>query len=1348
MKNAEYQIWKYEKELYDNAVALYNERQGINPDDYDNDDDLIDAINDNIDSDGANQMSETTRTETSSNVSLANRNAANAPMELKYKNPTVTTPPSMSASDVETGPDSGTITADAAIQAVGTGEEVTDAAATGVTAPKTLDPLTGLPALQGEIKDTDKVTGPDEAGKPTGADYTAATIEPEEGEDPLKASAATMSAEEMANIKLTASATGPGAGSATAATFSEEALGRTGLKAVAKGRTETTLNAASVATAATAFDSVRNTKSFEALSGIAETRREAMESDPEYIEALDTLSGEELQAKLQDIPSVKSYLRAESTMLRMLENAGAKRIAEVEGPEVASTYSATTISPANLLQLTEIAKNRGVDIASLPQYDLLKQRQGVKLTEEELSEMGGTAAKLLGDGELVPTLPSTTVQAEEVGVSADLKFLSSEGQKIEDLPEFGQLTKLDDLDMTGYQQAEIIRKELEEEALPELDLEGRTALIAEDELQGTAAEIGTVPTFQATTKQFATQELRETAAIEMLTVVAELPEDVAKQVSQDPAQYDGATDTDEATKVASKIAALPAEALVSTQMETLIAGMETGEVPAWAKPAVAAIDARMAQRGLSASTVGRDALFNAIIQSALPIATANAQALQQRAAQNLSMEQQNAVTFAQNEMTLRMQNLANTQTAASQSAAMAQEMIVKNVLFEQQQIAQRNQEQQQINLQNIQNQQRVADQAAQFAQQNALAEFTEQSRQDYELLKAKIADVSTALNVDEQMRLKQYEAQISKSVANAQLKQDMEKANLNASLSYDLQRLTEQNAAAKDTMTAENQERLVELQTLVDFRKTNVAMSQQMDMANLSNNQQIEMAVLQNKAQVDAVNFTEANRLRLAELNAIIARQVRVAELNQRIGEVNLDASVKLELTELSEANATARANMSVEQQTRLANLNTLVDFKKTQAQLTQQMELANLSNEQQVRIAVLSDRATADQQNFTEANRFELQRLTTAAQILSSNEQLRLNADMARLSTEEKVALANLTAQNQFDATSMSAENTAELQRYEKQMAAAQVNAQLAQQMGLQELSNAQQTAMFNAQVNSNLDFKAFDAAQQVELANSAFMQTMTINEFNAEQQAAIQNATMLTQVNLAGADQATKLAVTNASNFLQMNMANLSNKQQVAVLNAQIEQQRLINNVSAKNAAAQFSAANQQQADLFMANLGVEIEKYNTSAMIAREQFNATEKNRQAAIDAGNELEAARLTAQLKTDISKFNAQQELAREQWNAANAQAVEQSNVQWRRQANLADTAAQNAANQQNAQIAFNLTSQEQTQLWQQLRDDAAYIRQSYENKEQRNAQLLATAIGNEKVVTGLDKYNTLLGIED
>jgi hypothetical protein len=39
-------------------------------------------------------------------------------------------------------------------------------------------------------------------------------------------------------------------------------------------------------------------------------------------------------------------------------------------------------------------------------------------------------------------------------------------------------------------------------------------------------------------------------------------------------------------------------------------------------------------------------------------------------------------------------------------------------------------------------------------------------------------------------------------------------------------------------------------------------------------------------------------------------------------------------------------------------------------------------------------------------------------------------------------------------------------------------------------------------------------------------------------------------------------------------------------------------------------------------------------------------------------------------------------------------------------------------------------------MWQQLRDDAGYIRQAYENNEQREAQLIATAIGNESGASG------------
>jgi len=129
--------------------------------------------------------------------------------------------------------------------------------------------------------------------------------------------------------------------------------------------------------------------------------------------------------------------------------------------------------------------------------------------------------------------------------------------------------------------------------------------------------------------------------------------------------------------------------------------------------------------------------------------------------------------------------------------------------------------------------------------------------------------------------------------------------------------------------------------------------------------------------------------------------------------------------------------------------------------------------------------------------------------------------------------------------------------------------------------------------------------------------------------------------------------------------------------------------------------------------------------------EQFNANSANKRASEKAGMEFQASQITEQMNIDVAKFNEQTDLQRDQWNAANAQAVEQSNAQWRRSANTAESAATNEANRQNVQNAFGITSSEQAQLWQQERDEASYIRAAYESNAGRKATMLAAAISNE-----------------
>ena len=655
-------------------------------------------------------------------------------------------------------------------------------------------------------------------------------------------------------------------------------------------------------------------------------------------------------------------------------------------------------------------------------------------------------------------------------------------------------------------------------ATPEAEKQQREAILGTAASGEEAQILGTV-NFDAAQARAIKGTAAKGASASMIAEVANLPPSVAEVIVEDPASVTAAIDT-QPIEIQAAVAALPEEALVSSQLETLLGGLEDGNIPAWAKPAVDLVESQLQQRGMSVSTVGRDALFNAIIQSALPIAQANATALQQRSSQNLSNEQQANLQAAQLDSTRRLQNLANQQTASSQTAQMAQEMGQLQSQFRQDAAVLTAQQNQQIRTQNLANRQRSAE-----------------------------------INV--------------------------------------------QNLQASNAL-------------------------------NLSNEQQIELANL------EVMNLTE-------------------------------------------------RENMSAENQARLAEFQVAADFMSKNAAFVQQMELANLDADQQVRLA-----------NLTAQN----------------------NASSENLNAAQQTELANLNA------------------RMETNLA----QASIAQAMGIAQLNADQQRAVENARMVANIDLTKFNADQQVRLANSQFMQTVTLTDFNARQQAAMQNATALASLDLATVDQRTRVAIENANNFLQMDLANLSNEQQAIILDQQNAQQKMLSDASAQNAARQFAATSAQQVDQFNTNLAAQMEQFNASQRNAMEQFNASEKNRMEAQAAANDLEADRFNNQLAVQVDQFNSEMDQQREIWNAQNAQAVEQSNTEWRRQANTINTAAENAANATAAQQAYNLSTQELANTWQQLRDDASYARTAYENEEQRKTTLYATALANEPGEAGSTEY--------
>lgn len=97
------------------------------------------------------------------------------------------------------------------------------------------------------------------------------------------------------------------------------------------------------------------------------------------------------------------------------------------------------------------------------------------------------------------------------------------------------------------------------------------------------------------------------------------------------------------------------QATVQGQLEGLMQQFEGGNTPAWAAGAMRSAQAMLAQRGLGASSLAGQAVIQAAMESALPIAQIDAQTRAQFESQNLSNRQQTALFAAQQRATFLQQ---------------------------------------------------------------------------------------------------------------------------------------------------------------------------------------------------------------------------------------------------------------------------------------------------------------------------------------------------------------------------------------------------------------------------------------------------------------------------------------------------------------------------------------------------------------------------------------------------------------------------------------------------------------------------------------------------------------------
>ena len=157
---------------------------------------------------------------------------------------------------------------------------------------------------------------------------------------------------------------------------------------------------------------------------------------------------------------------------------------------------------------------------------------------------------------------------------------------------------------------------------------------------------------------------------------------------QDGELISGVADAEKAAKFTEQIdaaTATPSEkATVRGQLAELTGDFDATNPPAWAAGAIRGVQAMMQQRGLGASSIAGQALIQAAMESALPIAQADANTQASFEAQNLSNRQQRAMLAAEQRARFMGQEFDQAFQARVQNSARIGDIANMNFTAEQQ----------------------------------------------------------------------------------------------------------------------------------------------------------------------------------------------------------------------------------------------------------------------------------------------------------------------------------------------------------------------------------------------------------------------------------------------------------------------------------------------------------------------------------------------------------------------------------------------------------------------------------------------------------------------------------------
>jgi len=311
-------------------------------------------------------------------------------------------------------------------------------------------------------------------------------------------------------------------------------------------------------------------------------------------------------------------------------------------------------------------------------------------------------------------------------------------------------------------------------------------------------------------------------------------------------------------------------AMVQGQLDGLMQQFVGGNTPAWAAGAIRNANATMAARGLGASSLAGQAIVQAAMESALPIAQADAQIQAQFEGQNLSNRQQIAMLSAQQRAKFMGQEFDQEFQTRVQNSARIGDIANMNFTAEQQVQLENSRAANTMNLNNLSNSQAMV-----MAEASALAQMDSQNLNNRQ--QTAVQNASSFLQTDMANLSNQQQTELFKSQQRVQsMFTDQAAQNAAAQFNATSQNQTDQFFRSLGTQVSQFNATQQNAQSQFNAGQTNTVerfnaeLNNQRDQFNAQNQMVIAQSNAQWRRQIATADTAAVNRANELNANAIL----------------------------------------------------------------------------------------------------------------------------------------------------------------------------------------------------------------------------------------------------------------------------------------------------------------------------------------------------------------------------------------------------------------------------------------------------------------------------------------------